>query len=77
MGAPLELHASGFLTAPIQAPKVFTIRGVSGGGFRNSPIRDPMTRTDLWCHVASSAQTHLTRVRSRELLCSGSGALRS
>jgi hypothetical protein len=28
---PLETHASGFLTASSQAPKVFTLRGMPGG----------------------------------------------
>jgi hypothetical protein len=32
---------------------------------------------ELWCHVTSSAQTHLTGVWPRELLYSGSSALRS
>jgi hypothetical protein len=31
MVAPLETHASGFLTAPSQAAKVITLCGVSGG----------------------------------------------
>jgi hypothetical protein len=31
MVAPLEMHASGFLTMPSQAPNVFTLRGVPGG----------------------------------------------
>jgi hypothetical protein len=31
MVAPLEMHASRFLTAPNQAPKVFTVCGVPGG----------------------------------------------
>jgi hypothetical protein len=34
-----------------------------------------MTSMELWCHMASSAWTHLTRVRPRELLCSESGAV--
>jgi hypothetical protein len=37
MVAPLETHASGFLTALSQAPKVFTLHGVPGGS-RNSPV---------------------------------------
>jgi hypothetical protein len=77
MVAPLEMHTSGFLTTPSQAPKVFTLRGMPGGGSRNSPIREPTTSTELQCHVASSAQTHLTGVRSRELLYSWSSALGS
>jgi hypothetical protein len=32
---------------------------------------------ELWCHVASSAQTHLTRIQPWELLCSGSSTLKS
>jgi hypothetical protein len=32
MVAPLEMHTSGFLTTPSQAPKVFTLRGMPGGG---------------------------------------------
>jgi hypothetical protein len=32
MVAPLEMHASRFLTAPSQAPKVFTLRGMPGVG---------------------------------------------
>jgi hypothetical protein len=32
MIAPLEMHVSGFLTASSQAPKVFTLRGMPGGG---------------------------------------------
>jgi hypothetical protein len=76
MVAPLEMHASRFLTAPSQAPKVFTFRGVLGGGSENSPVQDPMTSTELRCHMASSAQTHLTGVWPRELLYSGFGALR-
>jgi hypothetical protein len=36
-----------------------------------------MTSIELWCHVTSLAQTHLTRDRPRELLYSGSDALRS
>jgi hypothetical protein len=32
---------------------------------------------ELCCHATSSAQTHLTEIRPRELLCSRSGALRS
>jgi hypothetical protein len=71
------MHASKFLTAPRQAPKVFTVRITPGGGSENSPVRDPMTYIELWCHMASSAQTHLTRVQPRKLLCSGSGVLRS
>jgi hypothetical protein len=35
-----------------------------------------MISTKLWCNVTSSAQTHLTGVQPRELLCSKSGALR-
>jgi hypothetical protein len=31
MVAPLEMHASGFLSAPSQAPKVFSLRGVPRG----------------------------------------------
>jgi hypothetical protein len=31
MIAPLETHASGFLTAPSQTPKVFTLRGMLRG----------------------------------------------
>jgi hypothetical protein len=73
---PLETHASEFLTASSQAPKVFTLRGMPGG-FGNSLVRDPTTSTELRCHATSSTQTHLTRVRPRELLYSGSGALRS
>jgi hypothetical protein len=41
------------------------------------PVRDPTTCIELWCHAASSTQTHLTGVWPRELLCFGSGALRS
>jgi hypothetical protein len=36
-----------------------------------------MTSMELQCHTASSAYSHLTRVRPRELLYSRSGALRS
>jgi hypothetical protein len=32
---------------------------------------------ELRCHVAFSAQSHLSRDRTRELLCSGFGVLRS
>jgi hypothetical protein len=32
---------------------------------------------ELRCHAASSAQTHLTGVRPRGLVCSGPGALMS
>jgi hypothetical protein len=74
MVAPLETHASGFLTAPSQAPKVFTFHGVPES--RNLPFWDPMTSTELWCHTTFSAETHLTRVQPRELLCSGSGTFR-
>jgi hypothetical protein len=31
MVAPLETHASGFLTAPSQVPKVFTLHGMPRG----------------------------------------------
>jgi hypothetical protein len=31
MVAPLEMHASEFLTVPSQAPKVFALCGVLGG----------------------------------------------
>jgi hypothetical protein len=30
------------------------------GGPGNSPVQDSMIYTKLWCHVTSSAQTHLT-----------------
>jgi hypothetical protein len=40
------------------------------------PVRDPTTSTELRCHMVSLGQTHLTGVWPRELLCSGSGALR-
>jgi hypothetical protein len=76
MVAPLETHASGFLTALSQAPKVFTLHGVPGGS-RNSPVRDPTTFMELRCDVDSSAHTHLTGVRQREVFCSGSGVLKS
>jgi hypothetical protein len=46
-------------------------------GFGNSPVWDPTTSMKLRCHTTSLAQTHLTRVRPRELIYSGSGALRS
>jgi hypothetical protein len=76
MVAPLETHASGFLTMLSQVPKVFTLHGVpSGSG--NSAVRDPLTSMKLRCHTTSLAQTHLTGVRLSELLCSGSSALRS
>jgi hypothetical protein len=57
MIAPLEMHASGFLTASSQAPKVFTLRGMLGGrgASENSPVRDPMTSTEVRCHTTSSA----------------------
>jgi hypothetical protein len=32
MVAPLDMHASRFLTMASQAPKVFTLHGVPGGG---------------------------------------------
>jgi hypothetical protein len=76
MIAPMEMHASRFLTVPSHAPKVFILRDMSGWS-GNSPVWDPTTSTKLWCNAASSAQTHLTGVRLRELLCSGSGVLRS
>jgi hypothetical protein len=42
MVAPLETHASGFLTALSQAPKVFTLHGVPGGlGTRLSETPQP------------------------------------
>jgi hypothetical protein len=72
----LWCHASGFLTVPSQAPKAFTLCGVPGGS-GNSSVQDPTTSTVLRCHTASLSQTHLTGVRPRELLYSGSGALRS
>jgi hypothetical protein len=56
MVAPLETHAFGFLIVPSQAPKVFTMRVVQGGGGRgsgNSHVRDSMTCMELWCHAAS------------------------
>jgi hypothetical protein len=36
------------------APKVFTLRDVSGGT-RYSPIQDPMISTELRCQATSSA----------------------
>jgi hypothetical protein len=79
MVAPLDTHASRFLTMASQAPKVFTLHGVprGGGGSGNLPIQDPTTSMELRCHTTSSIQTHLTGFQLRELLCFRSGALRS
>jgi hypothetical protein len=46
-------------------------------GFRELAHSGPHDLHGAMVHNASSAQTHLTRVRLRELLCSGSGAPRS
>jgi hypothetical protein len=46
------------------------------GGSKNSPVQDPMTCMELWCHTTSSSQIHLTGVWPRDLLCFRSGALR-
>jgi hypothetical protein len=55
MVAPLEMHASGFLIVLSQAPKVFTMRVMQGGGRGSgkSHVRDPMICMELWCHAAS------------------------
>jgi hypothetical protein len=50
MVALLETHASGFLTAPSQAPKAFTLRGMPGGpgaGLSRTP-RPPRSYGAMW-----------------------------
>jgi hypothetical protein len=54
---------------------VWRAGGEEGSG--NSPVQDPTTSIELRCHASSSAQTHLTGVWPRELLCYGSDVLKS
>jgi hypothetical protein len=77
MVAPLETLAFEFLTAPSQAPKVFTRHGVPGEGGLGTHCLGPHDLPGAMVPRDSLAQTHLTRVRPRELLCFRSSALRS
>jgi hypothetical protein len=74
MVALLEMHASRFLTASSQAPKVFTLRSVPG---EPETQLSETARPPRGYGVTRNAQPHITGVRPRELLCSESGAFSS